>query len=159
MNDQIEPQETEPVAAENSDRPELFNRFLAKFIDMLIVLALCQLDAFFGFIAPLMGLTYILISDGLSRGSSLGKLLIGLQVVIENEENQPCSYKHSAVRNIPIGVVVLFLIIPFWGWVLFFTLGLLILGIESYQIYQDPNGLRLGDLLAETRVVDRKTSD
>lgn len=154
-----EPTESVPameINGQNPEKPELFNRYLAKFIDLLLVLALAKLDRVFGFIAPLIGMTYILISDGLSQGRSLGKNLVGLQVVIERDILLPCNFKHSTLRNLPIGVVVLFLVIPFWGWVLFFTLGLVILGVEAYQIYQDPGGLRLGDLIAETRVLEKK---
>lgn len=159
MNDRVDPEPEDHFPEGHQEKPELFNRYLAKFIDLLIVLALSRLHTWFGFIAPLMGLTYILISDGLSHGASFGKLLIGLQVVVEKNGRSPCTFKHSTLRNIPIGIVVFFLIIPFWGWVLFFTLGLLIIGVESYQIYQDPSGFRLGDLLAETRVVEKKASE
>lgn len=154
-----EPTEFAPaveINGQDPEKPELFNRYLAKFIDLLLVLALAKLDRVFGFIAPLIGMTYILISDGLSQGRSLGKNLVGLQVVVERNGLLPCNFKHSTLRNLPIGVVVLFLVVPFWGWVLFFTLGLVILGVEAYQIYQDPSGLRLGDLIAETRVLEKK---
>jgi len=140
-------------------KPELFNRYLAKFVDLLLVLALAKLDRFFGFIAPLAGLTYILLSDGFFQGRSLGKRLVGLRVLVEGEFPSPCNFKHSTVRNLPIGIVILFLFVPFWGWVLFFTLGLFIIAVEAYQIHQDPNGLRLGDLFAETRVVENKTGN
>jgi len=156
MTEPIELKTAGEADEQNPEKPDLFNRYLAKFIDLLLVLALAKLDRVFGFIAPLLGMTYILISDGLSRGRSLGKKLVGLQVVIERDVLLPCNFKHSTLRNLPIGVVVLFLIIPFWGWVLFFTLGLAILGVEAYQIYQDPSGLRLGDLIAETRVLEKK---
>ncbi|MDD5224195.1 MAG: RDD family protein [bacterium] len=156
MTEPIEPKTTGETDEQNPEKPELFNRYLAKFIDLLLVLALAKLDRIFGFVAPLMGMTYILISDGFFEGKSLGKKFVGLQVVIERETLLPCNFKHSTLRNLPIGVVVLFLVIPFWGWVLFFTLGLAILGVEAYQIYQDPSGLRLGDLIAETRVLETK---
>jgi hypothetical protein len=155
MTELIEPRTAGEADEQNPEKPDLFNRYLAKFIDLLLVLALAKLDRVFGFIAPLLGMTYILISDGLSRGRSLGKKLVGLQVVIERDVLLPCNFKHSTLRNLPVGVVVLFLVIPFWGWVLFFTLGLAILGVEAYQIYQDPSGLRLGDLIAETRVLEK----
>ena len=156
MTEQIEPKPVGEADEPSQEKPELFNRYLAKFIDLLLVLALAKLDRVFGFIAPLIGVTYILISDGLFQGRSLGKKLVGLQVVIERDGLLPCNFKHSTLRNLPIGVVALFLVIPFWGWVLFFTLGLVILGVEAYQIYQDPSGLRLGDLIAETRVLEKK---
>lgn len=156
MTEPIESKTAGEEDEQNPEKPELFNRYLAKFIDLLLVLALAKLDRVFGFVAPLMGMTYILISDGLFEGRSLGKKFVGLQVVIEREVLIPCNFKHSTLRNLPIGVVVLFLVIPFWGWVLFFTLGLAILGVEAYQIYQDPSGLRLGDLIAETRVLETK---
>jgi len=156
MTEKIEPVSAGETEGQTPEKPEIFNRYLAKFIDLLLVLALAKLDRVFGFIAPLAGVTYILISDGLFEGRSLGKNLVGLQVMIERDGLLPCNFKHSTLRNLPIGVVVLFLVIPFWGWVLFFTLGLVILGVEAYQIYQDPSGLRLGDLIAETRVLEKK---
>jgi len=131
-----------------SGKTQFINRCLAKFIDFLIAGALSQLVRFWG---PLAGLTYILISDGLPGGKSLGKRLIGLRVV-ENEKNLPCDYIKSILRNLPIGLVFLFAIIPFIGWLLFITVGLLIIVFECYLMFTEEGGARIGDILADTTV-------
>jgi len=53
-------------------KANLLNRFIAKFIDLLIVGAFLKFLPPIGFLA---GLTYLLVGDGLYDGKSLGKNL------------------------------------------------------------------------------------
>ncbi|UCD84278.1 MAG: RDD family protein [Deltaproteobacteria bacterium] len=131
-------------------RADLVNRFLAKFIDFLLVGALAQILKPIG---PLSGLTYILISDGLFQGRSIGKKIIGLRVIVRREGRE-CNYRDSIVRNLTLAAVVLFSILPLIGWFLFFTVGIIILIFESYLIITDEAGIRIGDILADTQVID-----
>ncbi len=131
-------------------KADLVNRFLAKFIDFLLVGALSQILKPIG---PLAGLTYILISDGFFQGKSLGKKLIGLRVITKKGREE-CNFRDSIIRNLTPAVVVLFSILPLIGWFLFFTVGMVILVFESYLIYTDEAGRRIGDILADTQVIE-----
>ena len=137
------------------EKADLINRFLAKFIDLLIAGGLSQTFRFFG---PLAALTYLLISDGFFDGKSIGKKLIGIKTILKSNK-RPCDFKYSILRNLPIGIVALFAFTPFIGWLLFFTLGLLIIGFEIYLIVSDKEGLRIGDIIADTMVVDEPRED
>lgn len=132
-------------------KADLLHRYLAKFIDFLVIGALATVVK--APVGSLAALTYSLIADGFFDGRSLGKKMIGLKVV--NLRTQaPCDFKDSILRNIPIAVVVLFALIPVLGWILLPTVGLVMVLFESYLIYSDDGGIRIGDILADTQVVD-----
>ena len=131
-------------------KADLTHRFLAKFIDGLIA------SAFYLILFPvgvLMGVTYLIIADGLFGGRSLGKRIIGLKV-INIEDGGRITFKQSMIRNALFGIILLFSIVPYLGWVLIFTLGLLVIIFEIYYVIVDENGLRVGDLAAGTMVID-----
>ena len=73
-----------PLGAGVYPKAHVLNRFLSKFVDLLIVAA-------FGMVVPpvgwLAGLAYVLIADGFSGGQSLGKRLIGLQTVVPRAQS------------------------------------------------------------------------
>ncbi len=138
-----------------AEKADVVNRCVAKFIDFLIAGAASQLIRLVG---PLAGLAYLLIADGFPGGRSLGKRLIGLRVV-EKDSGEACVYSKSILRNLPIGLVFLFAMIPFIGWVLFFTVGLIIVLFEGYLMYTDEGGDIVGDILAHTKVISEKTDD
>jgi uncharacterized RDD family membrane protein YckC len=102
-----------------------------------------------------LGLGYVLLHDGISGGQSLGKRLLKSRVVLTYgpDQNKVCDYKRSAVRNAPLAVATFFAIIPFWGWILALVLGLPMVAIEIYLMATRPGGDRLGDLMADTKVV------
>jgi hypothetical protein len=72
------------------------------------------------------------------RGQSLGKALMGI-VVISIETGRPCTVKASIWRNI-------LLVVPGVNVVTIF--------LEPVTIVRDPQGLRLGDRVAQTQVVE-----
>lgn len=84
-------------------------------------------------------LLYTLFKDGLGRGQSLGKRLAGLMVV-RLDDNTPCSYAASALRNLIKFVLNL---IPLIGWL-----------IEPIIVLAQERGQRLGDLAANTQVIE-----
>jgi len=135
-------------------KANLFNRILAKLIDILIALSLTVVAVPFGMVG---GILYILIADGFMEGKSPGKKLIGLKVVILNNGEKP-DFKASIIRNVPFGLTVFLSIIPGLGYILLFTAGLAIIGYETYLLTFDEKGLRLGDNLAGTIVIDDKSS-
>ncbi len=131
------------------------HRAIAKAVDFLIVGILSTVPSLVGVLA---GALYILISDGFFEGQSVGKKLVGLRVYTGMKRGTPtsCTFRESMVRNLPYGVVFVLGSIPFLGWVLFFTVGLGVIGMEAYFAYSDDQGIRMGDIFADTHVVDAK---
>lgn len=127
-------------------KANLLNRFTAKFIDLLIVGALLKFLPPIGFLA---GLTYLLISDGLFDGRSLGKKIIGLRVILI-EKDRGCSFRESIIRNLPFGIGYILFSIPWIGWIF----PLLIFAFEGLLIIGSETGARIGDELAKTQVMD-----
>lgn len=126
-------------------------RLGAKLIDFLVTALLSGLLFPFG-----MGLAivYILFSDGFFRGQSIGKRIAGLRVerLEANGLRTPCNFKYSMIRNLPFAVFVFFSAIPLLN-ILILFLGVVFCLMEAYFILQDEKGLRIGDIYAETRVV------
>ncbi len=140
-------------------KADLLSRVIAKTIDFIIVVALYEIIPKVGFFA---GIIYLLIADGLFDGRSAGKKLIGLKVIVPDKGNgnPPCEYKESIYRNFPFALgFILFGIlraIPFLGWIIAFVIVIGILLFESLVILGSEEGMRLGDELAKTRVVQDK---
>ncbi len=122
------------------------NRSIARFIDILFALLLARLP---GYVGILSGLTYIAIADGLMGGRSLGKKVIGLRAVYR-KDGRNADYRASILRNSTIGALYLIFLVPIAGWVL----AVLGLAFELLLIIGSPEGMRLGDEIASTVVVD-----
>jgi uncharacterized RDD family membrane protein YckC len=144
----IEPHVGEETRQEPLAYPKanVFHRFIAKFIDLLIVAAIYELPLRVGFLA---GLTYLLLADGFGGGRSPGKRLIGLQVVLTGSR-RICSFKESIIRNFPLALAYLFFFVPFVGWMA----TVLLSAVEGLLIIGNGQGLRVGDELAGTQVLD-----
>ncbi len=141
-------------------RANIFNRILAKLIDLLFVFLLAYFLPYP--MGPLCGFIYSIFGDALSfnkrAGASLGKRLLGLKVV-QVLEKRPAYWKDAALRNAPVGVATFFAIIPVWGWLIAGLIGLPLMLIEVYLILTVETGHRLGDVMADTEVVEvRKDS-
>ena len=136
----------------------LTNRCLAKAVDLfLIFLASLILPHPAG---VFLGLLYILAHDGLPGGQSVGKRLLGFRVITFDGTGDgghgpqiACDYMKSALRNAPLGVATFFAIIPFWGWIISIIVGIPMIAIELYLMATRENGTRLGDVMADSRVV------
>lgn len=132
-------------------KANILNRFIAKFIDLLIAAALFELSSRIGLLA---GVLYLLISDGMFQGKSAGKWLIGLQTHVPARQ-AACSFKESLIRNAPVALAFVMLLIPYIGWLL----ATVILAVEALVIIGNEWGLRIGDELAGTQVLECKTLD
>ena len=128
------------------------NRLLAKAIDIVVILVFFAISPLYPANA-LAALIYCLIADGLGNGQSLGKRIIGLRVV-HNDTDEKCTFKESLIRNALLGFAAIFGIIPVWGWMVFILFGLPFIFIEIYLMMSLETGSRLGDLLANTKVVE-----
>ena len=111
------------------------HRVIAWLIDGLLVLGLINLLGRAGWLAMI---TYWLLRDGLFAGQSVGKRLMGLQVVM-HQGRRPCTFKHSVIRN------VLWLLPPINVFMAFAAV---------YSLLRHGGGARLwGDRLADTQVI------
>lgn len=110
---------------------------------------------------------YLLMADGFFQGQSLGKRIVGLKTVYldnDTKEFQLATFAHSAIRNCAFAAILFLSIIPFIG-IVFSILGCVLVLVEVYFMYSDPENLRIGDIYAKTKVViapnlgsDRNTS-
>ena len=153
----------QPVnGSKDTGKAGFLNRIIARAIDFIIVAALYEAIPRIGFFA---GLTYLLIADGLFEGRSVGKKLIGLRVIIYNktETITACSFKESILRNIPFaaGFVVfgIFNMMPIIGWIFSFITVAIVVLFEGLILLGSEKGMRLGDELAKTYVIEEKRED
>ncbi len=137
---------TGPLGGGVHPKARVLNRFIAKFVDLIVVAAAGQVVPPVGWLA---GLAYVLIGDGLTGGQSLGKRLIGLQTVIPRSR-EVSGFRESIVRNLPLALAYLLFPIPYIGWALATAIVLL----EALLIIGNEQGLRLGDEIAHTQVLD-----
>jgi hypothetical protein len=141
---------------EETVKAKFLNRFIARCIDLIIIGALLEIIPRAGFYA---GIAYLLIADGLFEGRSVGKKLIGLKVVIFGSIT-PCGYKESIIRNFPFAIGYLLFGfskgIPLLGEVLAVVFPVLILSLESLIILGNDRGMRFGDEIAKTQVIEDK---
>lgn len=133
---------------EEIKRAGLLLRGVAKTIDFIIVAAAAEMIPRAGFFA---GLAYLLISDGLFEGRSLGKQLIGLRVV-STVTDKACSVRESILRNFMLCTGILLWKIPLVGWVFM----ILILAFEFVMLLGSKEGMRFGDEIAKTTVIEKK---
>jgi len=127
-------------------KADLTTRSIACFVDLLIVIALWRLPDVLGFLSAC---GYILVRDGLFQGRSVGKKLIGLRVAGEEAEAPVPAYRESIIRNTPLAAASILFLIPYAGWVLGPAAGV----VEGLVALGDDRGMRIGDMLARTWVV------
>lgn len=114
-------------------------RSLAFLIDLILYIALFYgLAAISHFWATFLSMLYIVFRDGIFSGQSLGKKIMGIQVI--HTDGRPISLIDSSFRN------VLFL---------FYVVFPVAIVIESIALLRSPDRRRLGDRIAKTLVVRR----
>ena len=154
------PADPDPKASEFLDiegpdtTRRMLNRGVAKLIDFLIAGALFSFPTVIG---PVAAVTYLLIADGLSGGRSLGKRVVGLRVISTARESAPADFRESIYRNGFFGAIVAACYLL--GWIPFVSmitnlLFILVVFYEALAVYKDAEGIRFGDRIAETMVVD-----
>jgi uncharacterized RDD family membrane protein YckC len=119
----------------------VLNRFIAKLIDVFIVVAADEVAPPVGFLS---GLAYILIADGFAGGRSIGKRLVGLQTM-RLDVRETAGFREFTMRSSSIVVAV-----PYVGWIG----SAAVLAFESVLIVGNEHGRRLGDEVARTQVLD-----
>ena len=105
-------------------------------------------------VGPLLAAFYLLVADGLMSGQSVGKRIFGVRTVVVTRRS-PAGWHESVLRNAPFALVAVFYAVPLL-WPVLFVVGLPIVGFEAYMIFTDRLGIRIGDIFADTQVVDAK---
>ena len=131
-------------------KADLLHRGVARLVDVVIALLL---ERYLGELGPLVAIAYLLFADGVMDGQSPGKRLGGVRVV-NLRERHPARFRESLLRNAPFALVGAFYVIPIIGWVLLLLGGSFILAFEAYMAWTDRMGLRIGDVFADTQVID-----
>lgn len=124
----------------------IFLRSVAKLIDLIVVATLWKA---FHEVGILTGVFYLLISDGIFQGSSIGKKFLRLRAININKD-APADFRDSILRNITVAFSLLFLLIPIIGWIICAA----VFALEFILIVGDSDKRRLGDYLAKTSVIE-----
>lgn len=135
-----------PLGSGVYPKAHVLNRFIAKAIDGMLVAAASQVIAPVGWIA---GLAYALIADGFPGGRSVGKRLIGLQTVVPRTK-EFSGFLESVIRNFPMAFAYLLVPVPYIGWLLAGA----VVAFEALLLIGNEQGVRLGDEIAGTQVLD-----
>jgi uncharacterized RDD family membrane protein YckC len=128
-------------------RVELLPRFLARAADMIVAGLFAWLVPTVG---PILGGLYLLFADALPNGQSPGKRLLGIKAV-HVPTRRPCGLRDSVVRNLPLALAFGFGL----NWYLAVVAVPIVL-FEGYMVVTDPLGMRIGDVFADTQVIDGK---
>jgi uncharacterized RDD family membrane protein YckC len=142
-------------------KANVMNRLIAGIVDVLIlgvIMVFLYLIPVYGkLISVVVGALFWLTRDYFPVGGghrSIGKRLAKLRVEKQGTGTAECSLADSAKRNLPASLAILLTLIPlvgkFLGPLIFCVLGV----VETLLIFTDPEGLRLGDKIAETKVLD-----
>jgi uncharacterized RDD family membrane protein YckC len=125
---------------------------------VFITLILIWIPGIGWFLGPFVGALFWLTRDNLPLGflenKSPGKKILNLRVEKLGTETKVCSTGDSVKRNLPAGIALLLIMIPRVGIYLGPSLLVVIGAMEILLILSDPEGLRLGDKIAETKVFD-----
>jgi uncharacterized RDD family membrane protein YckC len=132
-------------------KADLTLRGLARLVDFALAFALSQVAHEAG---PILAVIYLLLADGFMHGQSIGKRLFGVRTMVV-PRRVPAGYRESVLRNAPFALVALFSGVSLL-WVLALVAGLPIIGFETWMVVSDRLGVRIGDIFADTQVVDAK---
>jgi uncharacterized RDD family membrane protein YckC len=131
-------------------KADLTLRALARLTDFTIAFALAQIYQ----LGPILAAMYLLVADGLFQGQSVGKKVFGVRAVVV-PRRAPAGYYESMLRNASFALVAVFWSVPLL-WPVLFVAGVPIVAFEAYMIFTDRLGIRIGDIFADTQVVDGK---
>lgn len=128
-------------AVESSGKPDTGKRIIAFIIDAFIGGALSAVLGILPIVGPLLGtfgaLAYLLVKDGLDFSfmdkRSIGKKIMKLRPV--RLDGQEMDLMSSVKRNFTIAIPFLNL-------------------FEAFKVLTDHNGLRVGDGIGETKVIE-----
>lgn len=139
-------------------RCTVFQRGLAKGIDLLLATAFYFIGAvFWKPIGTLFAVVFLAVQDSMGNGQSIGKRIVGLRV-IDDDTGLSCPIWNAVLRNAPFLLLWVLAFVPvFWALALFIAVPVVIL--ECYLIYMIDSGVRLGDVMGNTLVVEHREED
>jgi uncharacterized RDD family membrane protein YckC len=148
-----DPTNQAPVSSTTSaTKADLVKRFIAALIDNVLAALVGAIPV----VGGIVGAAYILLKDGLDiefmDKRSLGKKLMKLRPVRLDGGNMDITT--SIQRNWPLAIGSILAIIPILGWIIAVPVALVIGVIELVLVLTDPEGRRLGDKLAGTKVIE-----
>ncbi len=135
-------------------KADLFKRFVAYLIDAILASVISLIPVVGGLVAG----TYMLLRDGFDfmQNRSLGKMAVNLKpIIIETGSN--CDIQTSAKRNWPFAIGHFLVAIPVIGWIFAILIWiplLIYVVIEAVLVFTDDKGIRLGDKMAGTQVIE-----
>ncbi|HKI57266.1 MAG TPA: hypothetical protein VKB31_08965 [Trueperaceae bacterium] len=142
-------------------KADVTKRFLAFVIDAVIAAVLSVIP----FLGSLLAAAYFLLRDGFDLEfmdhRSIGKRIMRLRPVCD--DGSPVTLEVSARRNWPLAVTSLAVFlgfVPALGHVikpLGMAAGIILMVLEGYFAFTDEHGLRWGDGLAGTRVIETES--
>jgi len=134
-------------------KASLFLRAGARMVDLGVAWGLYVLCGAAGGVVALL---FLLLADGMLQGQSVGKRIFGVKVM-HVPTRSAARHRDSTLRNAPLGLVVLFGMMPAPLGAACFLAGLVAIGgAEVVRAVREPLGLRLGDEWGQTQVVDAK---
>lgn len=135
-------------------KADVFKRFVAYLIDAILASVVSLIPVVGGLVAG----TYMLLRDGFDfmQNRSLGKMAVNLKpIVVKTGAN--CDLQTSAKRNWPFAIGYFLVAIPVVGWIFAVLLCIPLLVyviIEAVLVFTDEKGLRFGDKMAGTQVIE-----
>jgi uncharacterized RDD family membrane protein YckC len=141
-----------PGEDQHYPRASLLLRVGARLVDCVIAWVLFQTTGPAGIVIALL---YLLFADGMLAGQSPGKKLFGVKAVYLPTRTG-ARHRDSVLRNAPFGLVVILGMMPDLGFKAFIAGAIVTAAIEGARAFRDEHGLRLGDLWAQTQVIDGK---
>jgi hypothetical protein len=139
----------------NNQAVNPLKRWLAYFLDCLpmgIIGAIGVIPVVGNILGGLLGIFYMLFRDTFgSSGASIGKQVVGNAIVTSS--GMVPTRKELVMRNVPLAIPYLFLMIPLVGPIVCLIVGIPVFLTEHIMALL--TGLRVGDRIAGTRVVDR----
>jgi uncharacterized membrane protein len=164
-NVQAQEAETENTETEIKDaalnKADPVKRIIAFVIDAVVSMIIGIIPL----VGGIIGALYMLLRDALPievlEYKSVGKKLLKLSVVNIEDTGAKIDYAASAKRNwmFALGPIILFFaFIPIIGWIIDILLGialLILLITEIVKIFSHEKGVRLGDKMAGTMVIER----
>jgi len=143
---------TKETKAKGNGKADLGKRFVAAIIDVAIAFVVGLIPI----IGGLIGAAYMLLRDGFAFDfmdhRSLGKKLMKLRPV--TLDGTPVDINVSIKRNWVFAVPLVLMVIPIIGWVLAPIIGVAIGIIECVLVLTDEEGRRMGDKIANTKVIE-----
>ena len=134
-------------------RCSLLLRGMARLADVGVAWVLALAAGRAGLVVAVL---YLLLADGIVRGQSVGKRIFGVKVVFLPMRTD-ARFRDSTLRNAPLALIVLLRMMPEPLGLRAGLAGLVVIaGIEAWKAVRDPLGRRLGDVWAQTQVVDGK---